>query len=107
MTQNYSDGGLICTGSKDGKNAHMFFTNSTCMAHFLVPFIVNTAVYFSQNQKEFWKKAFLFTAQKIKLSMKEFFSKCDQIRRKQPIWSHLLKKFLMENFIFLCSDWKW
>ena len=32
--------------------------------------------------------------------MKEFFSKCDQIRRKQRIWSHLLKKFLMENFIF-------
>lgn len=24
MTQNYSDGGLICAGSKDGKNAHMF-----------------------------------------------------------------------------------
>ena len=36
----------------------------------------------------------------MKLSMKEFFSKCDQIRRKQRIWSHLLKKFLMENFIF-------
>ena len=29
-----------------------------------------------------------------------FFSKCDQIHRKLKIWSHLLKKFLMENFIF-------
>ena len=29
-----------------------------------------------------------------------FFSKCDQIRRKLRIWSHLLKKSLMENFIF-------
>ena len=36
------------------------------------------------------------TAQKAKFSMKDFFSKCDQI------WSYLLKKFLMENFI-LCA----
>ena len=34
-----------------------------------------------------------FTAQKIKFSMKDFFSKCDQNRS-------FLKKFLMENFIF-------
>ena len=39
-----------------------------------------------------------FTSQKMKFSIKEFFSKCDQIRRK--IWSHLLKKSLMENLIF-------
>ena len=31
---------------------------------------------------------------------KDFFSKCDQIRKKLRIWSHLLKKSLMENFIF-------
>ena len=41
-----------------------------------------------------------FTAQKIKFFIKDFFSKCDQIRRKLWIWSHLLNKFLMENFIF-------
>ena len=40
------------------------------------------------------------TAQKMKFSIKGFFSKCDQIRRKLRIWLHLLKKFLMENFIF-------
>ena len=39
-------------------------------------------------------------AQKIKFSIKDFFSKCDQIRRFLRIWSHLLKKSLMENFIF-------
>ena len=39
-------------------------------------------------------------AQKMKFSIKDFFSKCDQIRRKLQIWSHLLKKSLMENFIF-------
>ena len=40
------------------------------------------------------------TQQKMKFSIKDFFSKCDQIRRKLRIWSHLLKKSLMENFIF-------
>ena len=37
-------------------------------------------------------------AQKVKFYIKDFFSKCDQIRMR--IWSHLLKKFLMENYIF-------
>ena len=41
-----------------------------------------------------------FTAQKMNFSIKDFFSKCDQIRKKLRIWSHLLKKSLMENFIF-------
>ena len=40
------------------------------------------------------------TAQKIKFSIKDFFSKCDQIHRKLRIWSHLLKKSLTENCIF-------
>ena len=40
------------------------------------------------------------TAQKMKFSIKDFFSKCDQIRKKLRIWSYLLKKSLMENFIF-------
>ena len=41
-----------------------------------------------------------FTKWKIKFFIKDFFSKCDQIRRKLRIWSYLLKKALMENFIF-------
>ena len=36
----------------------------------------------------------------MKFSIKAFFSKCDQIHRKRRIWSHLLKKSLMKNFIF-------
>ena len=40
------------------------------------------------------------TAQKMKFSIKGFFSKCDQIRRKLRIRLHLLKKSLMQNFIF-------
>ena len=37
---------------------------------------------------------------KMKFSIKNFFSKCEQIRRNLRIWSHLWKKSLMENFIF-------
>ena len=40
------------------------------------------------------------TAQKMKFSVKDFLSKCDQNLRKLRIWSHLLKKSLMENLIF-------
>ena len=39
-------------------------------------------------------------AQKMKFCIKCFFSKCDQIRSKLQIWSHILKKSLMKNFIF-------
>ena len=42
----------------------------------------------------------VYTTQKMKFSLKYFFSKCDQIRRKLRIFSHLLKKSLMENLIF-------
>ena len=42
--------------------------------------------------------------QKVKLSIKHFFGKCDQMRSLLRIWSHLLKKSLMENFIF-CAVW--
>ena len=42
-------------------------------------------------------------AQKMKFSIKDFFNKCDQIRSFLRILSHLLKKSLMENFIFLCN----
>ena len=36
----------------------------------------------------------------MKFSIKDFSSKCRQIRGKMEIWSHLVKKSFMENFIF-------
>ena len=39
----------------------------------------------------YYQYVLIFTAQKMKFSIKDFFLR---------IWSHLLKKFLMENFIF-------
>ena len=37
------------------------------------------------------------TGQKMKFSIKDCFGKCDQIRSFLRIWSHLLKKSLMET----------
>ena len=37
---------------------------------------------------------------KMKFSIYDFFNKCDQIRRKLRIWSHLLNKSLMENIFY-------
>ena len=53
---------------------------------------------YGSEKTRFWH----ITGQKVNFSIKDFFSKCDQIRRKQQIWSHLLKKSLMEKFI-LCA----
>ena len=43
------------------------------------------------------------TAQKMKFSVKDYFSKCDQIGSLVWIWSHLLEKSLKENSFFVCS----
>ena len=41
-----------------------------------------------------------YTAQKMKFSIKNALSKCDQIRSFLRIWSQLLKKSLLGNFFF-------
>ena len=46
------------------------------------------------------KISLYYTAQKMKFSIKNFFTKYDQSPRKLRISSHLLKKSLLENFIF-------
>ena len=46
----------------------------------------------------------------MKFSIKDFLSKCGQIPRKLRIWSHLLKKYLIENFNFwtvLLQEFSW
>ena len=54
--------------------------------------------FFLDNRKQTTK---VNTAQKMKFSIKDFFSKCDQTHKKLRIWSHLLKKSLIENFFFV------
>ena len=43
-------------------------------------------------------------AKKMKFSIKDLFHNCDQILSFLQIWSHLLKKYLMENLIFFAVD---
>ena len=62
--------------------------------------IVNWVIFFASFcwLWDYWLEN--LTAPKMKFPIKDFFSKCDQIRRKLWIWWHLLKKSLMEKFIF-------
>ena len=63
--------------------------------------ILNHRPIITSNSMCFWFKG--NTALKH-FSITDFFSKCDQICRILWIWSHLLKKSLMGNFIFLRSE---
>ena len=54
----------------------------------------------SEVTKMKWSFDVKFWNEKINFSINDFSSKCDQIRWKLRIWSHLLEKSLMENFIF-------
>ena len=78
------------------KNQYMelfwfFYTTYSC---------INTYNWIIELNDFFERKIFFDTAQKMTFCIKDFFSKCDQIGRKLRIWSHLLKKSLMENFLF-------
>ena len=46
------------------------------------------------------QKAFITLQKKWSFSLRFSLSKCDQIRSFLRIWSHLLKKSMMENFTF-------
>ena len=64
------------------------------MCHYVQTEEVNpSTVFFKQRKSK-------LTSQKMKFFITGFFSKFDQIRRKLWIWSHLLKKSVMKNFIF-------
>ena len=52
------------------------------------------------SHRKSFKVCLAISAQKVKFSIKGLFSKCDQIGSFLRIWSHLLKKSLMKNFIF-------
>ena len=50
-------------------------------------------------KKYLYDSSWLTLHKEMKFSINDFSSKCDQIRNFLRIWSHLLKKFVMENFI--------
>ena len=50
-------------------------------------------------KKYLYDSSWLTLHKEMKFSINDFFNKCDQIRSFLRIWSHLLKKSVMENFI--------
>ena len=54
---------------------------------------------------ECYVEHYQFTAQKMKFYIKDFFSKCDQVRSFLRIWSHLLKKSLGKHHFLCCDFW--
>ena len=49
--------------------------------------------------RDLWAITVITNAQKMNFSIQDFFGKCDQIRKKLRIWSHLQNG----KFHFLCS----
>ena len=87
---------------------HVLFYNNNLFVHLTIdckiasewerPFhLIHITLYkIKFSCREFFRN----TYQRMKFFIKDLLNKCDQIRRKLRIWSHLLKKTLMENFIF-------
>ena len=68
-----------------------YLTHSWILCHIWISVILSQRVTFTSSM----------TAQTMKISVKDFFSKSEQICRKLRICSHLLKISLTENFIFV------
>ena len=87
-----------------GKELLMQYVNipfKTRSYQYIPAYRQNTEIYGQlrriQNPVKHRRWIFHFTK---KFSIKDSFSKCDQIRSFLRIWSHLLKKSLMDNFMF-------
>ena len=122
VLQNISQNPQENVGNFVGNFSHHYFSPNTYNQLFLV-MVCAPQLFKKKKQKEkgfqFWitkwnlysagcflkffgeYRYFFSTAQKMKFYIKDFFNKCDQIRSFLRIWSFLLKKSLMENFIFL------
>ena len=69
-------------------------------------FELNNVEHFNDSFKAYKSMDSIKIAQKMNISIKNFFSNSDQIRRFPRISSHLLKKSVMENFI-LCAVYEY
>ena len=84
---------------------HTFVTFCGCLLHVSIKSNHRGCNYVLPHLKKALKRPTkndlsVVTIQKMKFSIKDLFSKCDQIHNFLRIWSHLLTKSLMENFIF-------
>ena len=93
---------LSCEFCEISKNTFFYRTppvalseDNTIQSSISVYFVIAWGSYYWILETLFFART---TAQKMKFSIKGFYRKCDQIRRKLRTWSHLLKKSLMQNF---------
>ena len=70
------------------------------IGHFQAPITQDLLLFGQKNLDAAIDTCRKINVQKMKFSITDIFSKCDQIRGFLRIWSHLLKKPVMENFIF-------
>ena len=95
---------------RDDFNAFSVYASTDGQVRFLTKFINGSNLW----SLFYWSNAFKnvcwikwcnpsCTGQKMNFSMKDLFSKCDQIHWKLWIWSNLLKTSLKENFIFCAA----
>ena len=89
------------------KRSPLFFLNVTRLLYLIYIFIVSKPfpsfgikIYSSLYSLCTFSIKKLTLHKKTKFSIKDFYNKCDQICSFLRIWSHLLKKSLMENFLF-------
>ena len=69
--------------------------------------VILIGIYY-KNFKNEWDVSLVATHTKMKFFVQDLFITDDQIRRKFQVWSHLLKKPLMKNFISCavpCIPW--
>ena len=89
----------VCTNSaRTAQKINIRKTNFACLFSF------HNIINLSRHEEVYlylFMTCKLFILQKIKFSIKDFVSKSEQIRSFLRIWSYLLKKTLMENFLFM------
>ena len=82
------------------KYFHNKLLNALCAVEIIFYLFFLFDLLSESNLGAYFNNSTTLTAQNMKFSSKDFWSKCDQIRSFLRIWSHLLQKSLMENFIF-------
>ena len=88
------------------KYFHNKLLNALCAVEIIFYLFFLFDLLSESNLGAYFNNSTTLTAQNMKFSSKDFWSKCDQIRSFLRIWSHLLQKSLMENFIFYAVSLK-
>ena len=84
----------------------LFFLVTILLFLFLLIFFLRFPLSFLSTSEANVSKSTYNPAQKMKFTIQDFFSKCDQNLRKLWIWSHLLKKSLWKTSFFVECNYK-